>query len=776
MINFYCHKVYHTVYDVKRTDLPVEEDGYITFQQCIALLSLLYLKYAELNRDTTENKITSINLYLFHPYTYTFDISKVSKHSDCLSMMHIFKKDEYLSEFTSYYTGDDFMDVRTILLFPIYSDSEKALAQFIVFDILSNYIFIFSPFDTVRLNVFASFNDFTFLSKSEIPIATIIFICKAYNLVRSQRFLNQSSSLEIENDTYHSERRLLKKILKEMTMKHIQLTKDNLDSQVNLGNTKHFLILFVFKRIIKHVCLLGWSAESVDLGDFTNLKESQLNLFKFLSDHVFEVNIKTAKFPKTSVFGLTMGDLKRHRIMMFSAFDNYKNRSSAFKFEILNHHYTRPDINAEVLLWNLLQKHDFFRTRSPSNSSFLNGYSKELIKYMNRWVKNAYLELTASFRIRVNEFLLSRIRSVQLKQLLDYNPANIPVDNESDNSLDEIAFELEEQINIEELNEEEHNNSSESNNVDCIINDNQQIVISDGNSPNVEIIDDMMDQISIHENEIAKEEITPLNVLIARNVAACLNSKLSVEYESFYHVLLDFETRYITKEYHKRLTGKGGKSAKYFSCFEYQFFDNQEFVFKKVKQKYNNYFNMTTITELQTWIQSRCTSFKKMGRIGVLRDGELFKIGNAYFIPFKSILVLCLRTQVWVKDIKNFSILKFWFNLKIVIKIWLLELPENKNQWTDDHHNLWKEKKNEKITKSLVLNIDWFGEFYSLIAPQKNTEINSNSFQIVDAAAIEEMNAEFGGDEEINEDKNMDEEEEKETDNHVTEVTENIRD
>lgn len=160
--------------------------GKLTLKESILSLSVLYSKYAEYEKSMErDGDSKSFDMYLFHPQAYLFDILQIPKNANSLTVMEYFKDDPYLGEFTRHHMKKSFPKVNNFLLFPIYSDLEDSLTHFVVYDMCSNVLFVYSPFGLVELGVCDTFSDYSKFSKLEIPIANVVFICRNFHSLRS---------------------------------------------------------------------------------------------------------------------------------------------------------------------------------------------------------------------------------------------------------------------------------------------------------------------------------------------------------------------------------------------------------------------------------------------------------------------------------------------------------------------------------------------------------------------------------------------------------------
>lgn len=728
MINFYCDKCYHQFYDVKNVDLPKSVEQKLNLEQVLALLSILYIKYANKYRVSSENRSESLVTYLFHPESFNFDISLIPKYADTATIMNIFKMDKRLSEFTNYYVSDKYLDVRTILLFPIYLESEKNITHLVIFDVLSNFIFIFSPFNTVRLTVFSLSLENEFLTELEVPLNKIYFICKCYFRYRSQRVLYETTDLELQNISQDINNAWVSQMAENLRIKYCLLTKENLDNH-NLDTRKFVLVLHVLKRFLRGIGILGWKTFSVETGNFGELLNNQQSLTNYLTESVFNHNVKRGKFPKASIFGFTPVDLLTEMTMLNSLYDDYRNRRLNLDFDLLNFHYMHPDKESETILWNILQKHEHFKTRSSCNSVFVNGKSKSLNKLIGRWIEADSVRNGHSIRSAMYENILPLLRELQLQKfqsnMQTLTTASI---EDSEDELEEVIAEQEEveeeeDINIQNmidpfvsLTEENQNDTYMTDDTifDAAINFESKVPNSNSSMEGKQ--EERVDNVSALDFLFAAAEQYYSNL-----IASLGETNDGAE---LLDILRNHEANIIQKDYNLRVLKYSGRAPSSYLCsFEYVLLNHEKFDFKKVKRNYLNNFHNIDDADLIRWIDSRVKSLKDFweGEPIFQRNGDLFEISKSrYFIPIHSIVMLMFKIVVLVDDLAKFSEKKYWFIVKNVVQVWLFQLPENRKDWTPEHRAI---SKNNKITNKLVANISWFGEFYSLFERPKDNAV-----------------------------------------------------
>lgn len=406
MINFYCDKIYHNKHDIKGKVFPNNSLDKLDLDVCIVLLSILYISVTDKYRQVTENKTKSLVLYLFHPEAFAFDYHQIENYKDVLSIMHIFKKDEYLKEFTEYYTGEDFLPTRTILIFPVYLESEKNLTHLVIYDILSNDFLIFSPFGDISENVFSPNFDTKNLQSLEIPVLHILFICRCYSMLRMYRpFLDEIPN-ELndigENDL------LLKRMLDRLKYNKLVISKKDLKN-VSLGIAKYSLVFTFFKKIIQGIVILAWPKDPYQKTEnLYDIIKEQENFLDYISNNIF-VKISN-KFSKNSIFGLTRTDLDTQLLFFKGLVNDYQHGEISLDFDLLNFHYMHCDIEGENLLWDQIFKFGQMQHSHPANNDFSTRMASVVNNRLSDWLELTTLQNTNLVRSNIYDSVRMLLR------------------------------------------------------------------------------------------------------------------------------------------------------------------------------------------------------------------------------------------------------------------------------------------------------------------------------------------------------------------------------
>lgn len=205
MIFYHCDKVYHANHSSFNSEFPILSTHKLDIIQCIILLSFQYSAIASKYKISGENNTDSLLLYLFHPLTHEYKYTDIPTYLDAHSILEFyFKEDPYLKEFTTYFTSKHFKYTRTLLLFPIFSKFESNLTGFVVFDLFSNDLVIISPFFAIRSNISSPSLDTSFSNRLEKSVASIVYICRCFHLVKLMRPIipSDGSNINSESDAF----------------------------------------------------------------------------------------------------------------------------------------------------------------------------------------------------------------------------------------------------------------------------------------------------------------------------------------------------------------------------------------------------------------------------------------------------------------------------------------------------------------------------------------------------------------------------------------------
>ena len=157
-------------------DVAFNDINKIFLNNSIAQISLLLGQTESLTNELKNSSNYGL-MYVFHPKAYNIDLNSFSNNCGYHELINVFLKNNYLQEFTAYCTSTKFKTTRTVLTFPIFSDTEKNIIMFIVFDLFKNDYFIFSPFFDINLNNVKEPIFSPCQTPHETIIARVIFIC-----------------------------------------------------------------------------------------------------------------------------------------------------------------------------------------------------------------------------------------------------------------------------------------------------------------------------------------------------------------------------------------------------------------------------------------------------------------------------------------------------------------------------------------------------------------------------------------------------------------------
>lgn len=324
MIHFYCDPIYHKH---NTCDLPIEDETNFTLDQVLVILSTLYGEAAFKYNGQPTNATESLACYLFHPEACNVDISDLS--CDNTSIMHYLAGTKYLSEFTSYLLSKDWKAIRTILLFPIYSDEQQNLEALYIYDIYSNSCFIFSPYQRLSISIFTTC--FEGFSRLETKLSTLIFISRCFNHQRSEIISSFSSSLEKNglNSPFATS------LLKGKRMDYIKVSTE--ETEAVFEKYDNYLVLFVLYHFLFKIIVLGWKDSFVD-NSISTMISKEVSLLSFLSDNIFKLDVTKTEFKRRKNFNITKRDLYMHKISCENLYEDYVNQRCKFNFDKINFH------------------------------------------------------------------------------------------------------------------------------------------------------------------------------------------------------------------------------------------------------------------------------------------------------------------------------------------------------------------------------------------------------------------------------------------------------
>ena len=177
-------------------DVAFNDINKIFLNNSIAQISLLLGQTESLTNELKNSSDYGL-MYVFHPKAYNIDLNSFSNNCGYHELINVFLKNTYLKEFTAYCTSTKFKTTRTVLTFPIYSDTEKNILMFIVFDLFNNDYFIFSPFFDINLNNVKEPISSPCQTPHETIVAKVIFICDVLRFNRLSTLVFKKCSEEV---------------------------------------------------------------------------------------------------------------------------------------------------------------------------------------------------------------------------------------------------------------------------------------------------------------------------------------------------------------------------------------------------------------------------------------------------------------------------------------------------------------------------------------------------------------------------------------------------